>query len=111
MRALSDEEHAAIILFSLMIGGMVGIITRNGGMASIVRKIFSRARSAIGGQTAVWGMGLDQPAYTVFLKSIPYSFYPMLAGADWGDHCSPISDTTVLSSMASGCGHIEHVRT
>jgi Na+/H+ antiporter NhaC len=34
-----------------------------------------------------------------------------LAGAVWGDHCSPISDTTILSSMASGCDHIEHVRT
>ena len=35
----------------------------------------------------------------------------VLAGAVWGDHCSPISDTTVLSSIASGCDHIEHVRT
>ena len=35
----------------------------------------------------------------------------ILAGAVWGDHCSPISDTTILSSMASGCDHIEHVRT
>jgi len=35
----------------------------------------------------------------------------VLAGAVWGDHCSPISDTTVLSSLASGCNHIEHVRT
>ena len=35
----------------------------------------------------------------------------ILGGAVWGDHCSPISDTTVLSSMASGCDHIEHVRT
>lgn len=35
----------------------------------------------------------------------------VLAGAVWGDHCSPISDTTVLSSMASGCDHIDHVRT
>jgi Na+/H+ antiporter NhaC len=148
VRALADEDHAAIILFSLMIGGMVGIITRNGGMASIVRMIVSRARTAIGGQVAVWGMGmmiffddysntlvvgntarpitdhlkisreklayivdstaapvvclalittwigyevgligdaldsvpdLDEAAYTVFLKSIPYSFYPILA--------------------------------
>ena len=147
VRALADEDHAAIILFSLMIGGMVGIITRNGGMASIVRMIVSRARTAIGGQVAVWGMGmmiffddysntlvvgntarpitdhlkisreklayivdstaapvvcialittwigyevgligdaldsvpgLDEAAYTVFLKSIPYSFYPIL---------------------------------
>ena len=35
----------------------------------------------------------------------------VLAGAVWGDHCSPISDTTILSSMASDCDHIEHVRT
>ncbi|MEM1093570.1 MAG: Na+/H+ antiporter NhaC family protein [Bacteroidota bacterium] len=35
----------------------------------------------------------------------------ILAGAVWGDHCTPISDTTILSSMASGCDHIEHVRT
>lgn len=35
----------------------------------------------------------------------------VLAGAIFGDHCSPISDTTVLSSQASGCNHIAHVRT
>jgi len=35
----------------------------------------------------------------------------ILAGSVWGDHCSPISDTTVLSSMASSCDHMDHVRT
>ena len=35
----------------------------------------------------------------------------VLAGAIWGDHCSPISDTTVLSSTAAACDHVEHVRT
>jgi len=35
----------------------------------------------------------------------------VLAGSVWGDHCSPISDTTILSSIASQCDHIEHVRT
>jgi Na+/H+ antiporter NhaC len=35
----------------------------------------------------------------------------VLSGAIFGDHCSPISDTTVLSSMASGCDHVDHVRT
>jgi Na+/H+ antiporter NhaC len=35
----------------------------------------------------------------------------VLAGAVWGDHCSPISDTTILSSLASKCDHIDHVRT
>lgn len=146
--ALADADHAAIILFSLMIGGMVGIITRNGGMASIVKLMVSRARTAVAGQVSVWMMGvmiffddysntlvvgntarpltdhlkisreklayivdstaapvvcialittwigyevgligdaiadipeLTAPAYTVFLHSIPYSFYPILA--------------------------------
>jgi Na+/H+ antiporter NhaC len=35
----------------------------------------------------------------------------VLAGAVWGDHCSPISDTTILSSLATQCDHIDHVRT
>ncbi|MCH2100754.1 MAG: Na+/H+ antiporter NhaC family protein [Planctomycetes bacterium] len=35
----------------------------------------------------------------------------VLEGAIFGDHCSPISDTTILSSAASKCNHIEHVRT
>lgn len=35
----------------------------------------------------------------------------ILAGAIFGDHCSPISDTTVLSSAAAGCDHLKHVAT
>ncbi len=35
----------------------------------------------------------------------------VLAGSVFGDHCSPISDTTILSSIASRCNHIDHVRT
>jgi len=35
----------------------------------------------------------------------------ILAGSVFGDHCSPISDTTIMSSMASSCDHIDHVRT
>lgn len=35
----------------------------------------------------------------------------ILAGSVLGDHCSPISDTTILSSLASSCNHIDHVKT
>ncbi|TDJ54122.1 MAG: Na+/H+ antiporter NhaC family protein, partial [Gemmatimonadetes bacterium] len=35
----------------------------------------------------------------------------VMGGALFGDHSSPISDTTILSSMASGCDHVDHVRT
>jgi len=35
----------------------------------------------------------------------------VLAGAVFGDHCSPISDTTIVSAFSSDCGAMEHVRT
>lgn len=35
----------------------------------------------------------------------------VLAGSVFGDHCSPIADTTILSSMASSCDHMSHVKT
>ena len=35
----------------------------------------------------------------------------VLSGAVWGDHCSPISDTTIMSAAASGCDPLAHVRT
>lgn len=34
-----------------------------------------------------------------------------LGGGVFGDHCSPISDTTIIASMASACDHIDHVKT
>jgi len=52
--------------------------------------------------------GMSGPEHMHLLYS---SIASVLAGSVWGDHCSPISDTTILSSMASGCDHIEHVRT
>lgn len=39
------------------------------------------------------------------------TFSSVLAGAIFGDHCSPLSDTTVLSSRACDCDHVLHVRT
>lgn len=39
------------------------------------------------------------------------TFAAILSGSVLGDHCSPISDTTILSSTASGSDHIDHVRT
>lgn len=54
------------------------------------------------------GIGFDGGEnYTILLGGIS----SIMAGSIFGDHCSPISDTTVLSSMASSCDHIDHVRT
>lgn len=48
--------------------------------------------------------GGDMNLITVTIASV-------LTGAIFGDHCSPISDTTILSSMGSSCDHIDHVKT
>ena len=52
--------------------------------------------------------GLSALESTIILHGVISS---VLAGCVFGDHCSPISDTTILSSMASGCNHVDHVRT
>ncbi len=54
------------------------------------------------------GIEVGGPFYISIMSATIAS---VLTGAVWGDHCSPISDTTILSSMASGCDHIAHVRT
>ncbi len=68
-----------------------------------------------------WGtMGILIPsvlplAYALGGKEQPILLYlaagAVLDGAIFGDHCSPISDTTVMSSLSSGCHHLDHVRT
>jgi len=46
-----------------------------------------------------------------FQQFLVMTIASVLAGAVFGDHCSPISDTTIMSSMASSCDHIDHVKT
>jgi Na+/H+ antiporter NhaC len=53
-----------------------------------------------------YGLDYDQ-SMAIFYNVVS----TVLAGSVLGDHCSPISDTTILSSLASSCNHIEHVRT
>jgi len=53
------------------------------------------------------GAMTNPQALTLFYEAVG----SVLAGSIFGDHCSPISDTTVLSSIASGCPHEEHVWT
>lgn len=52
--------------------------------------------------------GLDYDASMAIFHNVVST---VLAGSVLGDHCSPISDTTILSSLASSCNHIDHVKT
>ncbi|CEI73430.1 Na+/H+ antiporter NhaC family protein [Romboutsia hominis] len=68
--------------------------------------------------TAYGTMGILMPlaiplAYSINpeMSFIVVSTSAVLTGAIFGDHCSPISDTTIMSSMGAGCNHIDHVNT
>jgi Na+/H+ antiporter NhaC len=60
----------------------------------------------------VWNLGLE---YNYPVEEISVFIYAavsaVLAGAVLGDHVSPISDTTILSSLATQCNQVEHVNT
>ena len=52
-----------------------------------------------------WAVSSGDMSFTIVCTS------GVLTGAIFGDHCSPISDTTILSSMGTSCSHIDHVQT
>jgi Na+/H+ antiporter NhaC len=52
-----------------------------------------------------WNIGGAEPTL------LPVAIGTVFSGAIFGDHCSPISDTTILSSTFTGADHIDHVRT
>ncbi|WP_405291387.1 Na+/H+ antiporter NhaC family protein [Methanobrevibacter sp.] len=52
-----------------------------------------------------WAVSTGDMNFTIVCTS------GVLTGAIFGDHCSPISDTTILSSMGTSCNHINHVQT
>ncbi len=51
------------------------------------------------------------PTALLMNLALPLPVAAVLSGSVFGDHCSPISDTTMVSSMASASDHIDHVRT
>lgn len=61
---------------------------------------------------ASWMLSMDQGLSVDVTMPLFYNVVAsVMAGAVMGDHCSPISDTTIMSSMASGCNHLQHVNT
>ena len=58
LHSLGDTEHLSIIVFSMLIGGMVGIITKNGGMKGVVNILSRLAKNARSGQFVTWLLGV-----------------------------------------------------
>lgn len=61
---------------------------------------------------SIWMLSQSQGLeYDACMRLFNIVVATVLAGAVLGDHCSPISDTTIMSSTACSCNHILHVRT
>jgi len=58
VKSLADPDRISILIFSLVLGGMVGVMTRSGGTQGIVEKLASYAKNARLGQLATWAMGV-----------------------------------------------------
>jgi Na+/H+ antiporter NhaC len=71
--ALADRDHAAILMFSTLLGGMVGILARGGATEGVVQALAGRIGGRRGGQTATAAMGLviffDDYANTLLVGS------------------------------------------
>lgn len=96
-----QPEFLPAIAF-LAAGGMAVSIGSSFTTMGLLIPLFIPLASAILGAS-----GADVTTSSIFLATIG----AILAGAIFGDHCSPISDTTVLSSAAAGCDHLQHVTT
>lgn len=119
LAGVSDDLHTADFLVSTLSDSLSPSI-----VPSLVFVLAGATAFATGSSWATMGilMPLVLPLIWAVMNVVHatpeahmYALYStvacVLAGAVFGDHCSPISDTTILSSMASGCDHIEHVRT
>ncbi|NIT61067.1 MAG: Na+/H+ antiporter NhaC family protein, partial [Aliifodinibius sp.] len=58
IQAINSPDHISIIVFSMVLGGMVGVITRSGGTQGIVDFLSRYARDSRRGQLATWAMGI-----------------------------------------------------
>ncbi len=58
INSLNDSGHLSVVVFSLMIGGMVAIISRNGGMAGVVQRMTKYATNPRRGQFVTWLLGV-----------------------------------------------------
>jgi Na+/H+ antiporter NhaC len=58
IEALMDQGHLSVIVFSVLIGGLVAVISKNGGMHAIVTRISSRATNPQRGQLVTWSLGI-----------------------------------------------------
>ena len=115
-----------ILLFALFIGKVIGdlgtakylahLLSGNISPALMPLLVFLVASITAFSTGTSWGtfsimMPIGLALGATMDLHIPLIIAAVISGGIFGDHASPISDTTIISSMAAGCDHVEHVRT
>lgn len=97
---------------------MEGVVTSSGMSAMLLPVlVFAIAAFLSFSMGTAWGtFGILIPIVVPIVQALDPQLTVVvlsatLAGSVFGDHCSPISDTTILSSAGSRCRHIDHVST
>jgi Na+/H+ antiporter NhaC len=115
-----------LLVLAFALGGVVRELGTGAYVAAIIGGAAS-AKVAVAGSFALaafmafatgtsWGtfalmVPIAVPLAVAQGGSLPLYLAAVLGGGVFGDHCSPISDTTIISSMASASDHMDHVRT
>ncbi|MFQ6672209.1 MAG: Na+/H+ antiporter NhaC family protein [Candidatus Tectimicrobiota bacterium] len=117
---------ALLMVLAFAIGATCGELGTGPYVASLAQDVLSPAlvplilfwiSGAIAFSTGTsWGtfaimLPIGIPMVQVIGTHLNLTIGAVLAGGIFGDHCSPISDTTIISSMAAGSDHIDHVNT
>lgn len=111
LKSMTDSLGASTYVGSLMAGSAGGL------MAFLPAIIFVVAIGLAFASGTSWGtFGILIPIVVSSLQDIDMqlmiiSISACMAGAVCGDHCSPISDTTIMSSAGAQCNHLNHVTT
>lgn len=117
---------SAILLLALALGDVAGLLGTGDYVANLLGQnipvlllaplVFLTAAFIAFSTGTSWGtfaimIPIAMPIAVNLDLNEPMFLGAAIAGSIFGDHCSPISDTTVVASMASATDHIDHVRT
>jgi len=115
-----------ILLFAIFIGKVIGDLGTAEYLANIlhgnISPLFIPVLIFLVSSLTAFSTGTSWGTFSIMMPiglslgaamglDIPLVIAAVISGGIFGDHASPISDTTIISSMAAGCDHVEHVRT
>ena len=116
----------SLLVLAFALGGTVQELGTGAYVAGIISGVASGKAAVVGlfvlacimafATGTSWGtfalmVPIAVPLAAALDGQLPMYLAAVLGGGVFGDHCSPISDTSIISSMASASDHIDHVRT